>query len=157
MDLPSNAAKAWFFQTHTTQFNGGLVIAYDERNYNLGNVVYLLRQDFGWATTSTSGNPYINATVTTPDWGQPSQIQKQTTQTLDQYGNLTQMQVYNFGNLSTPVRTYTNTYLTSSSYTSRYMFNRLRQSTVTDQTNTTTLSYVYYDGEPASCGGAHIN
>ena len=26
-------------------------------------------------------------------------IQKQTKQTLDQYGNLTQMQVYNYGNL----------------------------------------------------------
>src|SRR5260370_4005265 len=63
------------------------------------------------------------------------------------------MKIYNFGNLSTPVRTYTNTSLTSSSYHSRYMFNRLRTSTVTDGTNTTTLSQVYYDGEPGSCGG----
>src|SRR5260370_39198128 len=66
------------------------------------------------------------------------------------------MKIYNFGNLSTPVRTYTNTYLTSSSYTSRYMFNRLRTSTVTDGTNTTTLSQVYYDGEPGSCGGSSM-
>ncbi len=40
--------------------------------------------------------------LTTEDDYNPTSIQKQTKQTLDQYGNLTQMQVYNYGNLSTP-------------------------------------------------------
>jgi len=82
----------------------------------------------------------------TLDPGQSYQAQKQTTQTLDQYGNLTQMQVFNFGNLSTPARTYTNNYLNSSNYTSRYIFNRLTSSTVTDGTNSATLVSNSYDG-----------
>ena len=43
----------------------------------------------------------------------------------DHADNLTSMQVYDYGNLSTPARTYTNTYLTASNYTSRYIYNRL--------------------------------
>src|SRR5258708_12796340 len=63
------------------------------------------------------------------------------------------MQAYDFGNLSTPVHTYANTYLTSSTCTSRYIFNRLTQSTVTSGSLSTTLSQVYYDGLAGSCGG----
>ncbi len=145
VDVPSNAAKAWFFQTDTSQFNAGMVIAYDERNYP--NISYPFRQDFGWSATPVSGNPYINTTITTLDYTLPSQVKKQTSQTLDQHGNLTDMLVYDFGNFSTPARTYHNTYLTDSNYTSRYIFNRLTQSTVTAGTLSTTLSSISYDSQ----------
>jgi RHS repeat-associated protein len=149
--VPSSAAKTWFFQTDTTQSNLGKTIAYDERNYP-SNLI-LFRQDFVWGTTPTSGNPYINSTYTTLDPGQSYQVQKVANQSLDQYGNLLQMNVYDWGNYSTPARTYTNTYLTGSNYTSRYIFNRLKASTVTSGSLSTTLSQIYYDGEPGSCGG----
>ncbi len=42
-------------------------------------------------------------------------------------------------------RTYTNTYLGGSNYTSLYIFNRLLTSTVTDGTNTATLVSNTYD------------
>jgi hypothetical protein len=45
-----------------------------------------------------------------------------------QHGELTQSQVFNYGNLSTPARTYNNT-LTDTNYTSRDIYNRLLLST----------------------------
>jgi hypothetical protein len=111
--------------------------------------------DYTW-TTDSAGNPYITTDLTTQDHGNTTQVQKQTTQTRDQYGNLLQMKVYNYGNLTTPARTYTNTYLTGSNYTSRYIFNRLLTSTVTDGTNTTTLATNVYDNATNSyCTGSY--
>ena len=86
-------------------------------------------------------HPYISNTLTTLDPGQSYQAQKQTSQTLDKWGNVTQTLVYNFGNLATPARTYTNTY---GSYTGNVgnappyffeVYNMLLTSTVTDGTN----------------------
>ena len=57
--------------------------------------------------------------------------QAKTEQTLDVYGNLTQSKVYDYGNLTTPARTYNHTYLATTNYTSRYIYNRLLTSTVT--------------------------
>ena len=80
-----------------------------------------------------------------------------TTQTVDQYGNVTQMQTYGFGPVggSLPLlRTYTNTYLGTSAYKSLYIYNRLLTSTVTDGTNTTTLVTNTYDQTtPATATG----
>jgi hypothetical protein len=66
-------------------------------------------------------------------------------------GNVTQIQQYNYGapgsgQVGSLARTYTNTYLNSSSYTNAYILNRLLTSTVTDGTHTTTLVSNSYDG-----------
>ncbi len=57
------------------------------------------------------------------------------TQTLDQYGNVTQSVVYPYNNATTPattpLRTFSNTYLNTTSYTSNYIFNLLASSSVT--------------------------
>ncbi|HTR35829.1 MAG TPA: RHS repeat-associated core domain-containing protein [Bryobacteraceae bacterium] len=143
-DLPANAEKYWTFQTDVNQFNAGLQLSYEERQ--LPSHTALSHRDFTWAQTATTLNPYIGTTLTTLDPGQSYQAQKQTTQTLDQYGNLTQAKVYDFGNLSTPARTYTNTYLTGSQYSSRYILNRLTSSSVSDGTNSATLVSNGYDG-----------
>jgi hypothetical protein len=52
-------------------------------------------------------------------------LTSRTVQTLDHYGNLLMMQGYNFGNgaVGSLARTYTNTYLGGTNYTSRYIFN----------------------------------
>jgi len=138
-DWSGGSNKVWWFQTDTLQFNAALQTAYEERNYPSGTALF--HQDFTWAQTPTSANLYISSTLTTLDPGQSYQAQKKTTQTLDQYGNLTTMQLYNFGNLSTPARTYANTYLTDPNYTSRYIRNRLTWSHI----GATTLVQNYYD------------
>ena len=156
LDVTSNAEKVWWFQTATTSPFIGLQTAYQEVVYPTSWTYPLFRQDFTWTQTPTSLNPYISSTLTTLDQNQSYQAQKQTNQTLDQYGNLLTMQVYTFGNLTTPARTYTNTYLTDDScsngnhpcgsdYGALYINNRLLKSTVTDGTNTTVLVKNTYD------------
>ena len=71
--------------------------------------------------------------------------QKKTEQTLDTYGNITQTKLYDWGNLSSPARTYNHSYLTNSNYTSRYIFNRPTSSTVTGGGQTVTLVSNGYD------------
>jgi RHS repeat-associated protein len=62
-----------------------------------------------------------------------------------------QQQVYDFGNLSTPARTYNLTYVTDANYTSRYIRNRLLTATVTLASGSTTaLVTNTYDGYSSS-------
>jgi YD repeat-containing protein len=77
-------------------------------------------------TADAAGNLYIGTLLTTLD----GSLQKKSVQAMDSYGNLTSLQLFDFGNLSTPVRTYTNTYLSDPNYTSRYIRNRLVSSIV---------------------------
>jgi RHS repeat-associated protein len=118
---------------------------YEERNHPSGTVLF--HQDFTWSQTPTSANPYISTTQTTLDPTQTYQAVKKTVQDLDQYGNLLHQYAYDFGSPPTLARTYTNTYLTSTNYTSRYIFNRLVTSTVVDPAGkTATLVTNTYDG-----------
>ena len=97
-DSPAKAEKYWTFQTDTTQPNGGLQLSYWECQwpgsgadcYQAGATV-LSHLDFTWAQTPTTLNPYIGTTVTKLDFGQTYEADKQTIQTLDQYGNLITM------------------------------------------------------------------
>jgi RHS repeat-associated protein len=154
-DSPSNSEKFWSFDTTTTDIGYGLQASYEERTKSSG--VALSHLDFTWAQTPTSLNPYIGTTVTRLDPG-TNEVDKQSVQTLDQYGNLTQLQQYNFG-AGAPgslARTYNNTFLSTSGYTSRYIYNRLKTSTVTDGTNSTTLvSNTYDDFAVTSVTGLH--
>ena len=150
-DVTSSATKVWIFQT-SSGFNIGLQTHYDERSSAAWNNPYFY-QDYTWAQTPTSVNPYIGTTVTTLDYAQSYQAQKQSTQTLDQYGNLATMQVYDFGNLSTPARYYFNYYVTDSNYISRHITNRLSSSYAVNGSNCSTASQCTtlvsnsYDGE----------
>ena len=73
----------------------------------------------------------MRAVVTKLNPNTSSEADTKTVQMLDTYGNLTWSQVYDYGNLSTPARTYNNYYLTGSNYTSRNIYNRLTSATVT--------------------------
>jgi hypothetical protein len=143
-DLTANARKIWNFQTNAG-FNLGLMTQYSERT--LPSATILSQLNFTWAQTPTSLNPYITTTTTKLNPGQTYEEDKQTTQTLDQYGNLPTMQAYNFGAgaVGSLARTYTNTYLGGTNYTSRYILSRVLTSTVTDGTNTATLISNTYD------------
>ena len=100
-----------------------------------------------WYTTDQLGQPYLSTVETYPDYGTTGSLPyTTTTQTLDIYGNLTQAQVWDYGNTSgTPTRTYNLTYLTGSNYTSLYVRNRLVSATVTTSLGTTTLVTNSYD------------
>src|SRR5260370_34308274 len=119
--------------------------------------------DFGWSLDSLN-RPYIGTVLTKLDPGASSQVQKETDQILDQYGNVTTIYQYDYGATS-PTRTYTNTYLTdtliynehpvNSTYNAEHIHNRLLTSTVTQNGQTATLAsnrYDFYD--PAACGGS---
>jgi RHS repeat-associated protein len=154
-DSPASAEKYWAFETEPGLFNSALELSYEERT--LSTHTPLSHLDLTWAQTPTSLNPYIGTTVTKLDPGQTYEADKQTTQTLDQYGNLLTMQIYNFGSgaVGSLARTYTNAYLGGSSYTSRYIFNRLTTSKVTDGTNLTTLASNTYDNGVSAVTGAY--
>ena len=83
--------------------------------------------------------------MTTLDPGAASQVQSKSVQTVDIYGNLTQQKVYDYGNLTTPARTYNLTYLADGNYTSRYIRNRLAGASVTTSAGTITLVSESYD------------
>jgi YD repeat-containing protein len=140
-DSNANATKTWSFDTNADATQT-LVTTYKKQNTTSGSVLRQL--NYTWTQDST-GNNYISRTQEISDPSQSYAVTKQTDQTLDQYGNVTQSKLYNYSNLTTPTKTYTNTYLTGSNYSSRYIFNRPLTSTVTDGTNTLTLASNTYD------------
>jgi YD repeat-containing protein len=138
---PSGPARAWSFFTDGSGPFGALS-RYEARTSATGTVLH--RRDFTYAQDGLQ-RKYIGAVVTTIEPA-TANLQSKTDQVLDDYGNVTQTRLYNYGNLTTPARTYTNTYLTNANYTSRYIRNRLLTSTVTDGTNNVTLVSNTYDG-----------
>ncbi len=149
---PTGFGKYWSFFTDTTQWTAGLVSTFEDRLTPAGTAVR--RRAYTW-TQGPAEDPYISGVLVTVDPGAAYQKQSQTTQVLDAYGNVTQTKLYDYPSLTTPARTYTNTYV---SYSSRYVHNRLLTSTVSDGTNTTTLvsntydSYSYPSGLTAVTG-----
>ena len=133
VDTQKLASKVFYFNTSGTA--QALVSTYDEQ-LQLGSWPVLRRTNYTWAQDATANN-YISQTQAISDLGQSYAVTKQTAQTVDQYRNVTQSKLFNYGNLKTAAKTYNNTYLTGSNYTSRYIFNRLLSSTVTDGSNNT--------------------
>jgi len=135
---PSGPANGWWFSSEAG-WRLGLATAH-ERRVNLATSSPLpRRQDFTYSQDS-AGNGYLSAVTTTLD----GQKTTKTEQALDTHGNLLWTRVYDYGNLSTPARTYTNTYLTGSEYVSRHIWNRLTSSSVSaGSTNATLVTSVY--------------
>jgi RHS repeat-associated protein len=148
------ATKVWTF-SQGTNFTEGLVTSYSEQQTSPSLQMRLT--SYTWAQDPVS-NPYVGQVQTTSDPGQTYAVTAQVAQTLDQYGNVTQSNLYNFNSLTTPAKTYTNTYLNSSAYLSAYIFNRLLTSTVTNGTTNLTLvtnTYDNYTGNYALQGGGY--
>ena len=136
--------KYWAFSTSGTY--EGLVTQYQGRQ--LPGPVAKIQNDFTWAQDAVS-NSYISSTLITADPGQTYQAQKKTNQTVDIYGNVTQVQNFDWGSLTTPAKTYNYTYLAgtgSHTYITDYILNRLATASVTDGTNTVSLAQNSYDG-----------
>jgi len=153
-DNTANATKVWDF-SQSTNFTQGLTTSYSEQKASPSLQMRLT--SYTWAQ-DPAGNPYAGQVQTTSDPGQTYAVTTQVTQTLDQYGNVTQSNLYNFNSLTTPAKTYTNTYLNSSAYLSAYIFNRLLTSTVTNGTTNLTLvtnTYDNYTGNYTLQGGSY--
>jgi len=128
-DVSANATKVWCFSTDGNSFPG-LATLYEEWGPGFWNSV-LLAKYYTWATDPV-GRPYVNQVLTYVDpTTTNSTVATKTVQTLDAHGNLTSSQVFDYGNLRTPARTYNYYYLTGSNYTSRNIYNRLTSATVT--------------------------
>ncbi|MGC1453046.1 MAG: RHS repeat-associated core domain-containing protein, partial [Candidatus Sulfotelmatobacter sp.] len=153
-DTQAQAYKQWVFYANSYWYSvpsGADMVALVWRYQEWGatNFATLLKL-YAYAIDSL-GQPYTSQVTTYPDFGPigggPTGLPYTVTnQTLDIYGNLTQMQVYDYGNTSqTPTRTYNFTYITNSSYTSLYIRNRLLSATVTTSAGNTTLISNTYD------------
>ena len=112
--------KYWSFATSGLAM--GLVTQYQGRQ--LPGPVTKTQNDFTWAQDGAN-NSYIATSLTTADPGQSYAAQKKATQTVDMYGNVTQVNTFAYGNLTTPARTDNYTYAGGGNYSSRYIFNRL--------------------------------
>ncbi|MBV9399757.1 MAG: RHS repeat-associated core domain-containing protein, partial [Bryobacterales bacterium] len=137
-DSSGKALKFWYFNTSGPSMGlTNTYAGYDWPSWLLRTATY-----YTW-TQDATGNSYISSAQTNADQGQSYQAQKQTNQTVDIYGNVTQVVYYNWGNLSTPYRTDNFTYLNASQYTSRYIFNRMTSSpTTTIQYDQSLMSYL---------------
>jgi len=133
--------KCWFNNTTATSWQMGLTTSIEQRPAAGQNAIW--RQNFTWVQDS-AGNPYIGTVLSTQD---PSgaNVQSKTTQTLDTHGNVLTSNIYDYGNLNTAARTYTNSYLTTANYTNIGIWNRLVSTTVTNGTQTVTLVTNTYD------------
>jgi RHS repeat-associated protein len=123
-DASAKSDKGWIFNTATDWKLGLMAEQYDRE----------LSPTFGdrritkatWAQTA-NGNPYISATEEIIDPWLSSEKRSKTEQTINNYGNLIDRKQYGFytsGGTPPLLKTFTYTYLETSTYTSRYIYNR---------------------------------
>ncbi|MGA2136150.1 MAG: hypothetical protein ABSH50_27995, partial [Bryobacteraceae bacterium] len=127
LDDASGAERYWVF-------TAGLL---SEIQYRPSKGATPIRHEYyTWVQDPTSLNYYIGTLKTVLDEGQSWTQTTETVQTQDSYANVLTSNVYDYGNLNTPARSYTNTYLyqNNSNYTSRYIYNRLLTSTLSSVT-----------------------
>ncbi len=150
VDASGVGAKTWKFVTpNTTGAVGWQTGLLSDFVQGQGTAV-LSHDSFTWVQDA-AGNPYIGAKVSTLDEGTVAAKSMKTTQTLDQYGNVTQSAVYDYGyGSSTPAtRTYTTSWLHASNatYAANYIRNRMVASTMADNAgHSVTLATNTYDG-----------
>jgi RHS repeat-associated protein len=147
-DASGVGAKTWSFFTpggSTPAWEVGLASQYAQLS-GVGGTV-LSSSAYTWAQDG-AGNPYVGTTATTLD-GNATNYKISTVQTLDSYGNVLTQKIYDYGNATTPVRTYTNVWKHSlaAAYDNAYLRSLPVSSTVTDSANNTvTLVSNTYDG-----------
>ena len=145
-DASGNGAKTWSFFTATSGQNSwqsGLVSDFRQLT-TAGSANGITHDTYIWSleqdAIGKTYSPYISSKTSVMDEGTPNAQSALSTQTLDQYGNVTQAIIYPF-NSSTPLKTYNNTYLNDSAtnpitglpatYIENYIRNRLVSTTLT--------------------------
>jgi RHS repeat-associated protein len=145
-DASGIGSKTWDFITSSTAPPGELGLLSElVQQPSLNSGIILQDDTYTWSQEPATGNPYISSKTTVKDKGSSNQQSALTTQTIDQYGNVTQSIAYPYNNTGTPLVTYANTYLSGSTYASNYIFDRLLTTTVTTLGVTKTLVQNTYD------------
>ncbi|MBL8241703.1 MAG: hypothetical protein JNM66_30030, partial [Bryobacterales bacterium] len=143
VDATGTADKAYFFHV-ANDFKLGLFNALNERTLPSYGTMRVTQAT--WATTA-NGNPYISRTDETV-----GTTVARVEQTLNDHGNLTERKQYGYfatGGTAPLVRTFTYTYLATSPYTSRHIWNRpLAVTVVKPGGSPVTLSSNTYDIYP---------
>jgi len=140
---PSGTGKAWWF-VYWESGGWQVGLEYQREDRPSPWATGIRRHNYTWVQDA-AGSPYISTVLTTLDVGAGYQKQTKTEQTLDTHGNVLETKIYDYNSLVTPARTYTNTYLTNTNYTSRHIWNRLVSSTVTGGGQAATLVTNTYD------------
>jgi RHS repeat-associated protein len=148
---PASQDKAWLFQQDAAQASFGLVTEYQERKLTPSFQVLLLQQNT-WVQDS-HGRPYVGTAVTFLDpWTAQEKVSKVEV-VLDAYGNVTEQRFYDYGSLSTPVKTVRVTM--DAAMAAQGMLNRAQKVEVTGDGQTVELASYKYDGNAgAECGAA---
>jgi hypothetical protein len=137
-DATGGSEKYWSF----AQSGGNLGLAVSCEQRQLPGATPRTSDTYTWIQDA-AGNWYVGTTATTLEKDTGNQVTRQTTEQVDAHGNLLTMTAYDYGGAS--YKTFTNTYLTDSNYTSRSIYNRVVTSTVSDGTRTVTLANNSYD------------
>ncbi|WP_162180005.1 RHS repeat-associated core domain-containing protein [Bryobacter aggregatus] len=122
--------RIWSFAT-SNDFKIGLQTVYEEQDNSGGSWLTKSKSESTWAQ-SASSNTYVSESLSTTDQGQTYQKQSKTTQTIDEYGNLTNSTLYGYNSLSTAMRTTTCVRGGDLNYTTRYLRNLPGGCTVTE-------------------------
>jgi hypothetical protein len=149
-DASGVGAKTWSFSgSSNPAWELGMVTGFVQ-SASAGGYVYS-SDTYTWSQ-DPAGNPYISEKDSATDPGGSNAQTAKTTQTLDQFGNMTQSAVYPYNNASTPLNVYNSTYLTDSGYLANYIRNRALSTTLTTGGSTIALAQNYYDGKYSSFG-----
>jgi hypothetical protein len=137
-DASGNGAKTWNFTppNSSTPWMTGLVSEFKQTGGSVGTVY--TDDTYTWVQDA-AGNPYIGTKTSVTDPGTGNAQTAKTTQVMDAYGNVVQSAIYPYNNTTTPLRTYSNTYVSSTGYVSSYVRNRLASTTLTTGGVTKTL------------------
>ncbi len=142
-DQTAQYDRVWYFDGQRR------LSIFDERK---AGGITTVRKTFSWSITPVTSQPFIWQVDTTLEPWRGNAITRRSTQALDQYGNVTTSEEWDYGlNLATR-KIYSMTYVTDANYTSRFIRNRLLQATLQVGTGPlTTLATNVYD----TPGGAH--
>jgi RHS repeat-associated protein len=152
-DASLNSEKEYQFHTGTAE-PWKLGLLYKRIDRELSTVTTDISvTDQTWAQHATSGNPYIASVIVVQDPTVPAiTVQKKTEQSIDQYGNLSELKQYDWNSLVNPIRTYKNKYVIAAPYVDKYIRNRLLESKVNSGGPDLFLVVNTYDTDTQSCG-----
>ena len=132
--------KRWLFST-ANDYTRGFLTQYFEHPTATGNTNILRQHTYSY-TQDSNQMPYVQSVTTDLDPGTTDAKTMKTDQTVDNYGNVTQSQLYEYGNLTVPARTTNCTYYFPGVH---YLRSLPQSCNTTDGTNTVNLFTTAYD------------
>ena len=147
----SSRQQIWYFDATSGSPTQGLLLADEDRSQTSGRA--LRRREYSWLQTA-DGNINQTAVLTTLDPGTPQATSTQQQIVKDSFGNTVQSREFDYGNSGQPWKIVTNTYVSDTAYTTRYLRTLLLAQQVTTGSGTVTVITNQYDETPLTrCDG----